>query len=340
MAYRLKPSNIKAKAIRAIAREQVMRAVAVLSQDPVPPTGVHEARKVVKRLRSLLRLLDPTLRNKELAALYKAIGGLGDQLAGARGAHVLRETVDKLEAHFGSNANATLAPLKSMFACEVEGHAPHLDAARAKRVIDGFARQRRKLDKLKVKRTGFACIVGGLEGTYRKARRAFAHAYSKPEDELFHELRKAVQWHQRHMALLSRAWPEFFNMRIAACRELAELLGDDHDLSELIDLVERRGDDTLDTSRIVALARNRQAELRSAARALSERLFAERPAAFARRMECYWNAAPLISSIPRTQPDTRMVTPLKIGSDETGSAARPKAQSDAGAPRLAAKAPK
>jgi len=294
MAYRLNPGNVKAKTIRRIAREQVTRAVTALSQDPVPPTGVHEARKCVKRLRSLLRLMEPSLRAWDFKARNKALGRLGDQLAGAREAHVMRETVAKLERHFSADAQAALAPLKGMFGGDVEGHAAELASERAKRIIEEFVEEGRKLDKIGIEGSGFACVAAGLEKTYRTARKAFAHAYEKPDDDRFHELRKAVQWHQRHMVLLSRAWPEYFSIRIAACRELAEDLGDDHDLSVLIDMVERRGGETVDQAAVVQLARNRQAGLRAAAFALTQRLFAERPAAFTRRVKHYWEAPPLV----------------------------------------------
>ena len=294
MAYRLNPGNVKAKTIRRIAREQVTRAVTALSQDPVPPTGVHEARKCVKRLRSLLRLMEPSLRTRDFKARNKALGRLGDQLAGAREAHVMRETVAKLERHFSADAQAALAPLKGMFGGDVEGHAAELASERAKRIIEEFVEEGRKLDKIGIEGSGFACVAAGLEKTYRTARKAFAHAYEKPDDDRFHELRKAVQWHQRHMVLLSRAWPEYFSIRIAACRELAEDLGDDHDLSVLIDMVERRGGETIDQATVVQLARNRQAGLRAAAFALTQRLFAERPAAFTRRVKHYWEAPPLV----------------------------------------------
>ncbi|MBL8883654.1 MAG: CHAD domain-containing protein [Hyphomicrobium sp.] len=338
MAYRLNPGRVKAKAIRRIAREQVTRAVTALSQNPVPPAGVHEARKCVKRLRSLLRLMEPSLRAKDFRARNKALGRLGDQLAGAREAHVMRETVAKLESHFGTDAQATLAPLKGMFGGDVEGHAPELAGERAKHIIEAFAKEGRRLDKIDIKGSGIACVLAGLEKTYRTARKAFAQAYDKPDDDRFHELRKAVQWHQRHMVLLSRAWPEYFSVRIAACRELAEDLGDDHDLSVLIDMVERRGGETVDQAAVAELARNRQAELRAAAFALTQRLFAERPAAFTWRMERYWAAPPLLpATSSRPGAKAAHANPEHV---EPGPVERLQAKGARSAPRLAINARK
>lgn len=319
MAYRLKPGDVKATAIRRIMREQIGRAVAALSQDPVPPEGVHQARKVVKRLRSLLRLLEPSLDARDFKSNVKELGRLGDQLAGARDAHVMSETVAKLLHHFGANAEQALGPLVRMTASQVEGQAAHLSAERIQPTVAGFLACGHKLESLEIKGHGFACLAGGLQKSYSRARENFTRAYKKPDDERFHDLRKAVQWHQRHMVLLTKAWPEYFNVRVAACRELAQDLGYDHDLAMLIDLVERREDPAVDSDAVIQVARSRQAELRAGAFALAERLFEERPAAFTRRIRGYWTAAPLIRQDPSDKQD-HVVTTVAL-------TARPKPQS-------------
>lgn len=298
MAYRLKKGKLSPKAVRAIAAEQIARAHAALTADTVGPAGVHEGRKAVKRLRALLRLIEPAMAKPQFATLYKDIGRVGDLLAGARERHVLEETVRKLELHCGLEAAGVLAPLKNALQSKAHGHTPHLDPKNAAAIRQAFARQGRKFSKLQVKSEGFAAIEGGLEGTYRAARRNFARAYRHPDDEHFHDLRKTVQWHWRHMALLSRAWPAYFSMRIAAAHELAEALGDDHDLSMLI--AEAQGLEALRGeagAAAIQLARKRQQDLRNEAYALTERLFAERPRAFVKRIKSYWQAKrPIVSA--------------------------------------------
>ncbi|MEQ1719323.1 MAG: CHAD domain-containing protein [Hyphomicrobium sp.] len=289
MAYRLKPGDVNTRAFRKIAGEQVARALAVLAGDPVTPEDVHTCRKVVKRLRSMLRLVEPALAVKWFAARNRAIGKIGDGLAGAREAHVLEETIVKLETRFGSEAVTALAPLKARMAAARPGEPARLMAQDIMRVADAFREEGRKLAKLDLNGKGFAALEGGLDKTYRAARRNFARAYRTPTDDHFHELRKAVQWHWRHMALLSRSWPATFGVRIAACRDLAEILGEDHDLAMLDLEVRRAGGAPADGHDIILrFVKRRQEELRARAYALAERLFAEKPKAFTRRMEAYW----------------------------------------------------
>ena len=112
MAYRLKKGRIGAKAVRRLGFEQIDRALAVLGSDTVSPEGVHECRKVVKRVRAVLRLFEPKIKAKTFKACYRGIGEAADLLAGARESHVLQETISKLETRFGPVEALPLAPLK------------------------------------------------------------------------------------------------------------------------------------------------------------------------------------------------------------------------------------
>lgn len=289
MAYRLKPGKLTGKAVRRIANEQTSRALASLTKDEVTPADVHEGRKVVKRLRSLLKLIEPALTPADFAKHYKSLGRAGDLLAGARDRHVMEQTIGMLEKHFGPDAIAALGPIRTSLEGTKGSEPSQMDAAALTRARKAFAKEARDLAKLKIGGKGMAVFSKGLEDTYKTARTNFARAYAKPDDEHFHEMRKAVQWHWRHMALLSRAWPQYFAVRIAACQEIADALGDDHDLSVLLQAVTRLKSQTAaDAAKVEQLVRARQAELREEAYALSERLFAESPKAFRRRMEAYW----------------------------------------------------
>lgn len=290
MAYRLKSDKLTGKTLRKVSIEQTGRALDVLSKETVLPEDVHEARKAVKRVRSLLKLLEPELPASAFRARYRGIGKAGDHLALARDRHVLDVTLDKLVLRFGKDFKPVATAVRSMLDAETPAAQPsrlaQQELEEAKLV---FAQEARKLAKLKVPGKGFELIAAGLEETYRVAKKNFATAYRHPSDERFHEMRKAVQWHWRHMALLSRCWPEYFALRVDACRELAEALGDDHDLAVMMETVHRHADMALRT-KAEAAVKLRQNELRKQAYALAERLFAETPRAFRRRMACYWAA--------------------------------------------------
>lgn len=307
MAYRFKPGKLTGKAVRRIAREQTDRAIAALAKDDVQPDDIHEARKVVKRLRSLLKLVEPSLSGDDFDKLYRNLGRTGRMLAGARDRHVLEMTIAKLEERFGSPAKDALAPLRAGLPKSAGNGRADVDSETLASAKAAFVKEANRLDKLKLSGRGLGVFAEGLEDTYKKARKNFESAYARPHDERFHEMRKAVQWHWRHMALLSRAWPDYFAVRVSACQELSEALGDDHDLSVLAaaaaTLDENAASHKADVEQFVQL---RQDELRCGAHDLAERLFAEAPRAFRRRMEAYWRAGVphgLHGSVP---PDTKV----------------------------------
>ncbi|MGL4395296.1 MAG: CHAD domain-containing protein [Hyphomicrobium sp.] len=293
MAFRYKLREPVQKGFRRIAREQITRAITELRGDAVHPASVHQCRKAMKRLKAHLRLVRGGVSEKTFRAHYDDVSEIADLLAGARAEHVLDETIDNLEQRFGSDVEALLEPLRAHLSSAARPPDALLAPADAAKAMQRLAKAEKRFAKIRIKRKpAFGVIADGLEQTYRRARHYQARAYRSGASEDFHELRKAVQWHWRHMALIWRAWPELLSVRIDAAREISQILGDDHDLAMLLvktqELAPVLGDAR---GAIDRLARARQEELREAAASRVARLFAESPKAFARRMSAYWDAA-------------------------------------------------
>src|ERR1700753_2539377 len=115
MAFRLQPGEAVPDGLRRCAREQLDRAIDELSaraaDDPVE--AVHDARKALKKARSLLRLgrgtLDPDERRRENEALRRA----GRALSSARDAEVMLEATDNLSDRFtGRVPEASFAAIR------------------------------------------------------------------------------------------------------------------------------------------------------------------------------------------------------------------------------------
>ena len=170
---------------------------------------------------------------------------------------------------------------------------------------------------------GFAALSDGLHASYRRGRRALRKARQEPSNEAFHEVRKAVQAHWRQMSLLCRAWPEAIGVRVAAARELSQILGDDHDLAMLHAAATQAPD--LSTAQVEAIGEicaGRQNDLRRKALARADRLYSEKPDAFVQRMAAYWRAARAVAaSEPEPQRLARS-TPRRCGERATGATTR------------------
>ncbi|MGE0022349.1 MAG: CHAD domain-containing protein [Hyphomicrobium sp.] len=294
MAFRLRIDEPIEKAFRRAGVEQIERARRELTAARnAPATAVHEVRKCLKRIRALLRLARVGLGDAVFRAENAHFRAIAASLSTARDDQVLLETVVKLASEHGATAGPALGRLKQAVLARRNGAADDSTAefSDAEAALDRAARRFRRL---RIDPNTFATLEKGLVRNYRKGIAERDRAYAEETDEAFHEWRKCVQTHWRHMALLSRAWPAQFEAHIQGARELSQLLGDDHDLAMLRDTLATLPADALsreDAETIRALVRAHQTALRGAARSHGLMLYAERPKAHGRRIAAIWAAA-------------------------------------------------
>ena len=294
MAYRFKLEEPFARDFRRIGLAQIERAGRELARGAERARAVHETRKALKRIRALLRLMRPALDADAFRRENARFRDMGHRLAGEREFDVLVETIVKLEAlprakrHLG-----TLATLKDEVAAARARHAGGGDETTTKEALTLLAQAKQEFAGLEPRGHGFSLIGKGLARSYRNGRRASKPPTRSRATRPSTSLRKAVQLHWRHMSLLARAWPDLLEARVAAAKQLSQVLGDDHDLAVLVGFVEgwRRELAPADAAAVVRLARVRQQELRAAARPQLARLYAEGKRGFVRRLALYWAAA-------------------------------------------------
>ena len=117
-----------------------------------------------------------------------------------------------------------------------------------------------------------------------------------PSVESFHRWRKRVRYLERQMEILTPLWPEVMIGMAITLDRISELLGQDHDLAELLQALADRPDlcpNPLERALMTALAEQRRSDLQTAARILGRRIYAEAPSAFAGRLGAYWESMEL-----------------------------------------------
>ncbi len=306
MEYRLRPDRPLDEEVRKIAHAQLDAAIGGLSSARNTDRSVHEARKCLKRVRSLVRLLRPALGEKSFKREDRRIRNIARTLSRARDSQAMIETVSRIEMEDGRIWGAAEAQsLKSRL---------HRDRAKSERdlqrhglrdAIEGLraARQHYRTLKLKARPRH---IAEGLGETYRQSRNDFLVSYKKEREEDFHNWRKSAQQHWRQMLLLWHAWPAVLEARAELAYELSQLLGFDHDLSVLMDHM-RQQEKTCSSWNGEAFydaCKSRQQIMRVSARPLGERLFSERPRDFRDRMRAYWRTARRSDGLAKTATDS------------------------------------
>jgi len=298
MTYRFKLNESVSAGASRIGMEQIDIAEARLASRDDIPTAIHDARRCLKRLRALLRLIRPALAESTYRREANRIAGIGKLLADARDQHVMQLTLAKIATRFDTFPKSVGAKLTKLMANG--GGTRSAGAQERRQALDGLAHARKFFAGMQRRPITFDHLAAGVERSYRRARRRFRDAYETPSDEAFHEWRKTVQQHWRHMQLISRAWPDVLGARAGEAKELSRLLGDDHDMCVLLAFAGERGKAVLNEEELATLAttgRSIQDGLRELAKPRGTRLFAATASDLRERMALYWSAAGDLSAL-------------------------------------------
>ena len=290
----LQPDQSGLREVRRILVEWVAAAAAILGKPKVTDTDIHDARKQLKKARAALRLLRGSIGEiayrRENAALRDAARPLG----AARDSRVLVAALDALSKRYKSvPSQVRLEKLRRILRRE---------QAQARRALTRtvIARQRAALRSV-IKRSerwrmlgeDWAVIGAGLTRSYRRGRKEFATAKASRDTECLHDWRKQVKylWHQ--LQILAPVRPGKVGGLAARYHELADALGDDHDLAVLRLKIESHAkafERTRDLDELLRRLDRRRVQLQDRAFALGSRLFGDNHGAFAHPLGKYWQA--------------------------------------------------
>ncbi len=290
MAYRLKFGEPLSEAAPRIIVDQIDRIGREMADAQNAVTAVHESRKCLKRVRAFLKLVRPGLEPEIYqfeAARYRTIAGLMSQ---TRDRDVMAATLTSLTGNGSCSVEeaASIAEVKR----SLLGDHPPAESSVPKTEVIAMLSQARTAAEALTAQGDTETLEKGLRAAYRKGRHLQNHAYEDGSDEAFHDLRKAVQLHWRHMQLLQKAWPDMFSARIEAARTLSQMLGDVQDIAVLIAAIKSRDDLNDDAaSAVMGVARASQRKARKSAPPLGEQLFAQSSRSFAKSTIAIWEAA-------------------------------------------------
>ena len=296
MAYRLRSCESVGNGVRRIAREQIDKSVAELTDSDIGRhVAVHQFRKRGKKIRGLIRLVRPALGSvykRENAWYRDAARGLSQ----VRDAEALLETLDRIRDHFSEELDDdTFLDLRRRLQQRRRRMAN--DRLGLDETIDQLPAEleaaRRRIDDWQIDDAAFDAVHGGLIRTYRRACTSLSKVSEKPSDERWHEWRKRTKYHWYQMRLLTGVWKPVLKARTNELKRLADLLGDDRDLAVFRKTI--RDDASLRPERpevielMMGLMHSERKRLQQDAEDLGRRVFAEPPKRFVRRIESYWS---------------------------------------------------
>jgi CHAD domain-containing protein len=281
MPLRFKKSESPAKAVRRACRERVGAALDCLRK-PDRPAAIHGARKEIKKLRAIFRLVRGEISMGTYRKGVKALRTAADCLAAARDARVMLKAFEKLAGNSAREFAGIESALKKHARREARQFRRNDSVALAERLL---RKTHRRVGDLKIKATGWAAVEPGLEQSYRRGRDGCQLTRKKSAPEHFHDWRKHVKDLWYYFCLLQPAWPATTRAMTDALELLGEQLGEDHDLFLLQKFVEEHcAAHTGEAEALNGLIGSRQIKLRAAALKLGSRIYTEPPEKFCRRL--------------------------------------------------------
>lgn len=311
--FNLNPGEALAGGLRRLSLDQFDLALTGLRGQSVSrDVAIHEMRKASKRIRALLRMVRPVIGERVFKAENAALRDAARLVAGVRDGAVLIDAVARTRGRYGH----LLAP--GVF-IDLEDRLRRRHQRMLGRVLDDDEVLQHVVGELHRARSryaawpidledprfpagrsnrraisnSFSSIGPGIAATYRDGQKQMRLAIAGPTTEHLHEWRKHVKYLRHQVEIVSPVWPEVVGGLAASLSHLGDVLGDDHDQSELVRLVASLPDlmpDPDERNLLVALSQQRRRELQGAALVMGKRIYAEAPDRFSMRLEAYWSA--------------------------------------------------
>lgn len=288
MAYCLRAGRPVGPEIQRIIFEEIDSAQRCLtrSKDENRDNNVHEARKSIKKLRGLLRLIQPLI-GKSYKKEDRHLRDIGRQLSELRDASAVIEVFEAVVKE--------VEPQNLLDDQLVQSIRPRLKAHKAEReqnikveetlnsVVAALRTLREYAGNYPLENRDFEDLERGLKDTYRRGRKAMALAEKTPTSETFHNWRKRIKDHWYHIRLFGALQTSFIKTREDDLKKLETWLGDDHNLVILREIIEhdRASFGQLKLiQHFLVITKQHGEELRSKAVELGKRLYEPKPKQF------------------------------------------------------------
>ncbi|BDC51952.1 CHAD domain-containing protein [Bryobacterales bacterium F-183] len=262
MSYRFALLKDPGADILRIVTEQLDVAITQLEQRRTSQSKrIHEARKAIKKTRSALRLIRRAIPTEAYDAAITTLRDVARSLAPLRDADVMQQTAAALtNKPKPATAKPSRTPLPP-FAAPLHQLKASISTTWPWQDIDPVI------------------IAKGFAQTIRAFQKAFQATTNTNDPELFHTWRKRAKDLRYQSLILEPLWPALFQAIAETAQKTEELLGEDHDLAVL----------TQHQPQHTAQATERQQQLRRKVRKLGQRLSAEDPKAWKRRIIAWFH---------------------------------------------------
>jgi CHAD domain-containing protein len=275
------PAHIARRALVA----QLDKIVKELGGPRRSDAAIHNIRKEFKRARAALRMLRGCIGVVEYRRDNALIRDAADPLTPIRDAKVLLQTLEQLAPNERAADNAFFPRFRRLLEEKRRLARRQLRAAdvtAAARVLRAIRTRAAALPDNRLA----ASHPRGLKRAFKKGRSAFAEAKRQATDESLHEWRKQTKYFANQLEMLLPLGSKLFDKSHRRATQLADCLGDDHDLAILTEQIFKHVMEAhppasgVDARRLVRTVKRRRKKLQRRAMRLGRRLYAGRAARY------------------------------------------------------------
>jgi CHAD domain-containing protein len=287
----LQPDEAGLSGVRRILQEWLAGADAAFHKKRISDADIHDARKLLKKSRAALRLLRGAIGEIAYRRENTTLRDAARPLGVARDSKVSIVALDDLvERHDSALGSLKLDKFRRVLRREQTSTRHAITLAMVNRQRKVLREVERRSERWIMKGDDWRVIGAGLERMYRRAKKRMKAAASSRDGEDLHDWRKQVKylWHQ--LQILQPAWPGPLGELADQAHQLADDLGDDHDLAVLRSKVTAQVEafEGRDYEALIAVLDRRRKQLQDRAFKLGARVFEEKPRRFVRRIGQYW----------------------------------------------------
>jgi CHAD domain-containing protein len=290
MAFRLKRRRSIGSQLAHIVASESRKATEEVTTDSPAEESVHEARKHVKKIRAVLRLLRSELGD-DYTSLNKCSRSAAHQISEIRDADALLETITSLRQRYRAVIRVGFRPAMATLKMRRREAYARLAARHLSDARQMLERSRRALRSSVRRAATGRSVRDGIAGGYRRARREMAQAAATTDDARLHTWRRRVKDHWYQMRLIE-GLHRSAHARVRALGGLEDWLGEHHNLAVLRGMIleqPRRFGDARSVDVVLGCIDKRQATLRQRAIRRGHSLFSAKPSSFRKQITRWWD---------------------------------------------------
>lgn len=283
MSFYLKKRESPAAAVARINLELRARVIRIINDESLDSdTLVHELLKCINKMRAVLRFSEPGMVAAAFNSRDRVLRDFALEVSGTRDSAVLVNTFDCLADHYRPflNTEELLPVRQALQNRHVQSMAAFQEQHNVKQLESAFISLEMKIDtKARVKVTN-DMIRSAVQGIYERGCKLHHLLDEDPNTENSHSLHRQAKYLWYQLRMLEERLPESMQVVVEELDELGELLGDDNDMSVLIDTLRKKPGlccNRVQAELLCSLAETRRISLLSAALRLSARIYASEP---------------------------------------------------------------